>query len=398
MKVLHINICGNLSTGNIASDIIRTVNANGGEGVLAYARGTGYDDVRAIRIGTKWDVYVHALMSRITDRTGFYSKRATKRFVEQIKAEDPDIIHLHNIHGYYIHIGVLFEYLKACGKPIVWTQHDCWTFTGHCPYFTAASCERYRTGCHDCPLKREYPASMVMDQSARNYRDKKILFTDVPRMTLVTPSNWLKDVVGHSFLKDYECRVICNGVDADKFYPRREDTFRRKYHLENKKIVLGVASAWSPRKGYDDFIELSKYIDDDVRLVMVGLTREQIERLPGEILGIERTTSVEELAQIYSEADIYFNASVEETMGLTTMEAIMCGTPAVVYDATAVPECITEQNGYVVKPHDIRTVADLIKNHVWDRFERDLSYNRKYLKEVACKTYYELYQEILGKA
>ena len=395
MRVLHINICGNLSTGNIASDIIRVVNKNGGEGILAYARGTRDDDIETIQIGTKWDVYIHAFMSRITDRTGFYSKKATQRLVKQIEQINPDIIHLHNIHGYYIHIGVLFEYLKACGKPIVWTQHDCWAFTGHCPYFTAANCNRYQTGCYKCPLKREYPASLLRDQSARNYREKKELFTNVPKLTLVAPSNWVKEVVGKSFLKDYDCRVICNGVDSRKFYRREGKFFRKKYHLEDKKLVLGVASAWSPRKGYDDFIQLSKLMDSNIRLIMVGLKKEQIAKLPENVVGIERTASVDELAQIYSEADIYFNASVEETMGLTTMEAIMCGTPAIVYQATAVPECITEHNGCVVEPHDIQSVAELIREKVWERFEKNLPYHQRYLKEVACRAYYELYEEIL---
>lgn len=397
MKVVHINICGNLSTGNIASDIIRIVNAKGGEGIIAYARGKGYDDIKSIQIGTKWNVYMHALMSRLTDRTGFYSKYATKCLVERLQAEDPDIIHLHNIHGYYLHVGVLFEYLKKCGKPIVWTQHDCWAFTGHCPYFSAVGCNRYLKGCYACPQKREYPASWLMDQSARNYRDKQLLFTGVPNMTLVTPSIWLKQIIGHSFLQDYDCRVIQNGVDPQKFYPRSDNGFRKKYHLEKKRIVLGVASAWSPRKGYADFLKLASLVDENVKIVMVGLYKEQIAQLPKQILGLERTTSVEELAQIYTEADIYFNASVEETMGLTTMEAILCGTPVVVYDATAVPECVTKKNGYIVAPHDVEAVANLVNSDVWKNFIEPLEYDDRYIKDNAYEKYYELYQELLER-
>jgi glycosyltransferase involved in cell wall biosynthesis len=406
MKVLHINICGNLSTGTIASDIIREVKRRGGEGVLAYARNSAGSDIPAIVIGTKKDVYVHAALSRLTDRTGFYSKAATKRLVEQIRAFDPDIIHLHNIHGYYIHVGVLFEFLKQYGKPVVWTLHDCWAFTGHCPYFTAAGCDRYRTGCHDCPEKKNYPASICLDNSKKNYEDKKRLFTGVPGLTLVTPSRWLRNRVQESYLSGYPCRVIYNGVDPQRFYPREGDTFRKKYHLEGKKLLLGVASTWSKRKGYNDFCELAKLLPENWSVVMVGLAKEQLDALPEGLVGISRTDTPEELAQIYSEADLYFNASVEETMGLTTVEAIFCGTPAVVYDSTAVPECVQpdgeDQTGYIVPVGDYQAVAELVQK--LDRGEltslkagRVLPRNREFLKEESSRKYYELYQAIMER-
>lgn len=165
MRVLHINICGNLSTGNIASDIIREVEKKGGEGVLAYARNAVAEDIPSILIGSQTDVYAHAVLSRITDRTGFYSKRATEALTDKIREWNPDIIHLHNLHGYYLHVGVLFDFLKGYNRPVVWTLHDCWAFTGHCPYFSAVECERWKTGCYDCPEKKNYPASLVLDLS-----------------------------------------------------------------------------------------------------------------------------------------------------------------------------------------------------------------------------------------
>jgi glycosyltransferase involved in cell wall biosynthesis len=412
MKVLHINICGNLSTGNIASDLIREVRQRGGEGVLAYARNSVGEDIPAIVIGSRMDVYIHAAMSRITDRTGFYSGTATRRLIGQIRAFDPDIIHIHNIHGYYIHVGVLFDFLKKYGRPIVWTIHDCWPFTGHCPHFTAAGCDRWKTGCHDCPEKKDYPASILLDNSKKNYKDKKELFTGVPDMTLVTPSWWLKGLVGESFLQEYPCEVIYNGIDTQKFYPRTGDSFRKAYHLEGKRILLGVASTWPPRKGYNDFCEAAKLLPDNWVTVMVGLKQEQIDALPERVIGIPRTKTVEELAGIYSEADLYFNASVEETMGLTTVEAIFCGTPAVVYDSTAVPECVNpdgdDRNGFIVESGDYRAVVDLIRQLEngevsWPGEQtktggiRRLWQNKEFIKEESCRKYYELYQRIMGQ-
>ena len=404
MKVLHINICGNLSTGNIASDIIREVRNRGGEGILAYARNSAGNDIPSIRIGNQNDVYIHAILSRITDRTGFYSKKATQKLIRQIQDWNPDIIHLHNLHGYYIHVGILFEFLKEYNRPVVWTLHDCWAFTGHCPYFSAVGCEKWRTGCHDCPEKKNYPASLIADQSKRNYLDKRSCFSGVSDMTLVTPSVWLKNIVGQSFLRDYPCNVIYNGIDPTKFYPRTGRIFRDKYRLKDEKILLGVASTWSKRKGYQDFCKLAELLPENWVVVMVGLKKDQIQALPAGIIGIERTETVEELAQIYSEADLYFNASVEETMGLTTVEAIFCGTPAVVYDSTAVPECVQQGDvnatGYVVAQGDVWAVAEIVRKLElgiipWLGKEAPLERNREFYKEESCKKYYELYQAIM---
>lgn len=406
MRVLHINICGNLSTGNIASDIIREVEKKGGEGVLAYARNAVAEDIPSILIGSQTDVYAHAVLSRITDRTGFYSKRATEALTDKIREWNPDIIHLHNLHGYYLHVGVLFDFLKGYNRPVVWTLHDCWAFTGHCPYFSAVECERWKTGCYDCPEKKNYPASLVLDQSKKNYRDKQHYFLEVPDMTLVTPSKWLKKIVGESFLKEYPCEVIYNGIDPEKFYPRAGQSFRQNYHLTDKKILLGVASTWSKRKGYEDFCKLSERLPENWTIVMVGLKKEQIETLPANVLGIERTKNVEELAQIYSEADLYFNASVEETFGLTTVEAIFCGTPAVVYNSTAVPECVQPDGenatGYIVEKGDIDAVADIIQEletgeRRWLGKTEKLERNKAFFKEEACRAYYELYQTIMER-
>ncbi|MCI5858091.1 MAG: glycosyltransferase [Agathobacter sp.] len=406
MRVLHINICGNLSTGNIASDIIREVKLKGGDGILAYARNAVADDIPSILIGSQADVYAHAVLSRITDRTGFYSKKATLKLIEEIRAWNPDIIHLHNLHGYYLHVGVLFDFLKEYHRPVVWTLHDCWAFTGHCPYFSAVECERWKSGCHDCPEKKNYPASLLLDQSRRNYRDKQRYFLNVPDMTLVTPSKWLKGIVGESFLQGYPCEVVYNGIDQKKFYPRTGQTFREKYRLLDKRILLGVASTWSRRKGYEDFCKLAELLPDNWIIVMVGLKKEQIQMLPADIVGIERTKDVEELAQIYSESDLYFNASVEETFGLTTVEAIFCGTPAVVYNSTAVPECVQtdgeEATGYIVGRGDIAAVADIVRrledgSLPWLGRTKELDRNKEFFKEEACKKYYELYQTIMER-
>ena len=355
MKVMQINsVCGIGSTGRIATDLHQVVSEQGHESYIAYGRETSLEDDHVIKIGSKFDYYVHGGLTRIFDNHALLgSRRATVKFIEQLKKINPDVIHLHNLHGYYINIEKLFDYLKECGKPVVWTLHDCWSFTGHCAHFSFIKCDKWQNGCHNCPQKTSYPTSYFIDSSARSYQMKKELFTSLGNMTIVTPSQWLADLVEHSFLAKYPVRVIHNGIDTNVFKPVDGKYIRKKLGLKDKFIILGVASMWDQRKGLHYFIELSKMIDDDCAIVLVGLTDQQISNLPGNIIGVKRTSNINELAQIYSAADVFVNPSVEETFGLVTAEALACGTPAIVFDSTPGVEIVAVGCGYVAKIGDI---------------------------------------------
>ncbi len=395
MKVLQINIFGNLSTGRIASEICKTLYENGEEGVLAFARNNTDSGIKSIRIGTDLDVKIHGVMTRITDKTGFYSSNATKKLVEEIKAYRPDIIHLHNIHGYYINIEILFNYLKSTHIPVVWTLHDCWAYTGHCCYYSVANCLRWKTGCYECPQKGAYPASILMDNSKWNYKKKKELFNSI-KMTLVPVSKWLAEEVHYSFLNKQPMKVIYNGIDLDTFKPT-ESKFKEKHGILGKKIVLGVASTWDVRKGLKDFVKLSEMLDDSWKVVVVGVNDDELKSLPNCMIGVKRTNSVQELAEIYSAADVFFNASVEETFGLPTVEAMACGTPAIVYDTTALPEVVNESCGFVVKPHDLKSVVDITRYIDKEKMSRACIANAV---QFDCKKkyfeYVELYRSLLN--
>ena len=349
MKYLFINsVAGFGSTGRIAAEKCRELMAQGHECRLAYGREVrNCEDIPTIPIGTALDFRIHGVMNRVLDNHGFGSKTATRRFLEQVRAYDPDVIWLHNIHGYYIHIGLLFDYLKQSGKKVLWTLHDCWAFTGHCAYFDYVQCDRWKTGCHNCPQKNQYPASLVLDGSRRNYEAKRRLFTDLPDLTLITPSNWLAGRVKESFLGEYPVEVVYNTVNKAVFKPTPSD-FRRKYDLEGKILLLGVANVWERRKGLADFVELSGMLDDRFRIVLVGITDEQARQLPDRILCLPRTDSVRQLAEIYTAADLYLNPSVEETFGMTVLEAACCGTDSVVYRDTACEEVAALFGGIAV--------------------------------------------------
>ena len=350
MKYLFINsVAGFGSTGRIAAEKCRELMKEGHECVLAFGREkANCDDIPTVSIGSSLDFKVHALRNRFFDDHGFGSKAATAKFLAWVKKFDPDVIWLHNVHGYYIHIGMLFDYLRSCGKKIVWTLHDCWAFTGHCAYFDFVGCQKWKTGCENCPQKGGYPSSLVFDNSRSNFRKKKELFTGISNLSLEVPSYWLEKRVKESFLKEYPVEVKYHIIDREIFKPTPSD-FRTKYDLGGKRIVLGVASVWDGRKGLNDLVELGTMLDERYKIVLIGLREDQIAALPGHILGLPRTNSMAELAEAYSAADVFVNPSTEETFGMTAMEARCCGTEAIVYKDTACEEIVNQFGGIAVE-------------------------------------------------
>lgn len=392
MKVLMINVvCGIRSTGRICTDLAKELEKQGHEVKIAYGREMVPEQFQkyAVKIGTDIDIKLHGIKARLLDGMGFGSKNVTKKFIQWVEEYDPDVIHLHNIHGYYINIEILFQYLKKCGKKIIWTLHDCWAFTGHSAYCDVVQCDRWIEGCYDCPQMREYPRALI-DMSQKNWRRKKTIFSDVPDMTIITPSNWLARLVKKSFLSKYQVKVIHNGIDTSQFRPMYND-FRSIHHLEGKILVLGVATAWDDMKGYSDFLELSKRLDDSYQIILVGLTDEQIKLLPDNILGIKRTSSVKELVCIYSASDIFLNLSYCENYPTVNLEARACGLCVLTYNTGGSPESVLG-DGYVVPKGDLDAVVEKI-NYVKGReHKRNVNIEAYDLKK-AIKLYVRNYEE-----
>lgn len=387
MKVFQINsVCGIRSTGRICTDLAEVLISQGHECRIAYGREfvpEKYKDI-SYRIGRNFGVKINALKARIFDNEGFNAKRATKKLIKEIEKYNPDVIHLHNLHGYYLNIEILFDYLKKADKPVVWTLHDCWAFTGHCTYFDFAGCKKWQSACHNCSQKKDYPSSKCKDRSKKNYFQKKAAFTGVRNLTIVTPSKWLKEKVEQSFLKEYKVEVIHNGIDLDVFKPTPSD-FRIRYGIEDKKIILGVASVWNRRKGLQDFIELSKILDDEYKIVLVGLTEEQKRSLPENIIGITRTNNVKELAEIYTAADVFFNPTYEDNYPTVNLEAQACGTPVVTYNTGGSVESVPKEN--VIEKGDLLGALEI--------FKRELKVET--IKAQKANGYSELYRRIFKK-
>lgn len=365
MRVLLINsVCGIRSTGRIVTDIAEEYMESGHECRIAYGRENAPKKYESIsyRIGTDANVKLNALKARILDNEGFNAKKETERFINWANNYNPDVLWLHNLHGYYLNIELLFAWIKTRpAMKVKWTLHDCWAFTGHCAHFSYEGCTKWKQGCFKCPQRAEYPKSILKDNCKSNYQRKKQSLCGVRDMTVITPSHWLARLVKQSFLKEYPITVVHNSIDTSVFKPSESD-FRDKHGLQEKTIVLGVASSWSEKKGVSDFVKLSHLLGKDYKVVMVGLSKKQIKAMPDSILCIERTNSKTELAEIYTASDVFVNLTYEDTYPTVNLEALSCGTPCLTYRTggsveSVAEDCVVEQgdlSALVAKIEEIR--------------------------------------------
>lgn len=399
MKVLLINaVCGTGSTGHIVADIWKALKDQGHEAKVAYGVGQGsiVDPKDQICFNNKAGYYAHNLLAKLTDKTGMYSKRQTKALLKKIDEFQPDIIHLHNLHGYYINYPILFDYLAKRDIPVVWTLHDCWAYTGHCAYYSANRCALWKTGCEKCEHLQEYPRCYFNGNARNNYKKKKAAFTSVSRMIITTPSNWLANEVKKSFLSKYPILTVYDAIDLNLFKPTASD-FKIVHEIGSKLMILSVANVWEKRKGLDDIVDLSKVLDSNKVLVIVGVDEEQKKKLPADIIAIKRTANLDELVKIYSAADVFVNLSVEETFGMVTAEALACGTPVVAYDKTAVPEVVDKQSGVIVHAGNIQELVSGIKKAQSISSENARKRAEMFDKKIEIERFMSIYQLLMEK-
>lgn len=354
------------STGRIMQEIGDLAMLHGWESYIAYSRGRdGVPDCTSqlIPIGNRWSVAWHGVVTRLLDRHGLASTQATRELIRKVDDLKPDVIHIHNLHGYFLNYRLLFDYLSRQSVPVIWTVHDCWLYTGHCYHYAFAGCNAWQTGCGHCPQQREFPASWLTDRSTRNFTDKRRAFTSLPyeRLTLVPVSAWMAGEMEHSFLKDCRMRVIHNGIDTEVFAPQDGKDLLAHYGLEGKHILLGVASIWSREKGLEDFIRMAPLLHEDERIVLVGIDDRTARRLPAGIIPIRRTANVHQLAELYSAATAFVNATWQDNYPTVNLEAIACGTPVVTYRTGGSTESITPATGMVVPQGDIEAMLAAVR-------------------------------------
>lgn len=374
---LEITIEANTgSTGRASEALCDALESEGWNCIIAYGRTNHQSKHKTYNIGHRLDQLWHVAISRLFDAHGLGSRLATRRLITFIKASQPSVIHLRNIHGYYIHYPTLFEYLATVKIPVLWTLHDAWSFTGHCSHFAGVGCDKWKTGCGGCPQVREYPKSIWLDRSSHNYALKKQYFTQVPTLQLICVSHWLAEKVKQSFFGEkIPVHTIVNGVDTDIFKPLNDpkaiETIRHKYGITAPKVVLAMARPWSRKKGFYDILQLSEILEQthaasEVQVVMVGINNREKRYLPKNVVGIQRTENLSDLCALYNLADVYVNASVEESFGLTTAESLACGTPVIGYDNTGTREILLglmfpNSAAITVPTGDVYAVANAIK-------------------------------------
>lgn len=395
-KLLQINVTANSgSTGKIAEAIGQLAINRGWESWIAYGRGTPQSESRLIRIGNDWDMRWHGVETRLLDNHGLASRRTTRQFISRIKEINPDIIHLHNIHGYFINYPLLFRFLREWGGPVVWTWHDIWPMTGHCAFFGKDQCDKWKTACHECKRKTVYPASLLNNRSSRNFEDKRRAFSGMKDLTIVLVSDWLNEMRKDSFLKDTHGVVIHNGIDLDMFSPEPVPSKEKGY-------VLAVANVWTSEKGWDDIMSLRKILADDIDIIMVGLNDKQMANLPNGIKGLRRTQNLNELRSLYSNAIAFINPTWGDNFPTTNIEALACGTPVITYRTGGSPEAIDSNTGIVVEQGDVQGLKKAIETirTSSDRFTPELCRARaeKYFnKDDRFEEYFELYEKIINK-
>ena len=402
-KLLQINSTANWgSTGKIAEQIGLAAMEAGWDSFIAYGRYANPSASILIKVGSKVSQLWHLILSRLFDSHGLASRIATKRLVREIEKLNPDVIHLHNIHGYYLNYKILFEYLNTTNIAVVWTLHDCWPYTGHCAHYIQDGCCQWQRVCTRKDCRRHYPISLL-SQTKRNFNLKRRLFTSLGSRLVMTPvSSWLADQTQKSFLGKQRIQYIYNGIDTSVFVPQEASRIKSKYKLEGKTVLIGVASTWNEEKGFSDYIKLRKRLSDAYVIIMVGVNSAEIAKLPEGIIGIKRTQTAQELAELYSASDIVLSLSRAETFGLTVTEGMACGTPVVAYDNTAQADLLTEATGIKVKTGDVDGVCDAVhtirqrgkgyysqacRARAKDYFDKDKCF-RKYI---------DLYEEILRK-
>lgn len=394
-RLLMINVALNWgSTGKIVEGIGALAQKQGWEVVVAHgARYKNLSYLLSFQVSSKVGEWVHFVESSLFDAQGLGSRCDTKRFLKELDNIKPDLVHIHNIHGCFINYPRLFTYLKEHNIPVVWTLHDCWSMTGHCTHFMRTDCQKWQTVCHHCPQKKTFPATYLLDRSRRNYELKKNLFTSMPQMHITTVSGWLKGVAESSYLRKFPITIVPNGIKTDVLTAVDSD-IRERYHLQDKKMLLAVAIGLDERKGLHDYIKLSEILPKQYQLVLVGLTDEERKALPDNIIAEKRTNGMKELAAYYTAADVLLSLSYEETFGLTIVEAMACGTPAIVYDNTAQPELITPETGKVVPTGDIDSVVKAIEEFCSKPKDSFSEVCRKFAVQYDETLIYQKYLEI----
>lgn len=394
MRIVQINSVCRGSTGKIARMINDHLDQNNDEGYTLFSVGEPVDMDHEFCCSNSSEVKKNALQSRIKGNYGFNSEKATERYINKLEELKPDIVHVHNIHGHDLNLETFFRYLEEKGIPVVITMHDCWLFTGYCPHYQSVSCDHFMNGCGPCPVYRQY--SWFKDSSKENLERKKNVLLSLPDLTIVTPSQWLKDEVKKSVLKECSVEVIHNGIDLGSYHQSDSNV-----NDEKQRLILSVAFPFTEKKGFSDLMRIAGNLSEGYRMVLVGISEEQKKNLPQNVTGILKTDSIEELVKLYNDADVLVSASHEENFPTVNLEAQACGLPVAAYDVGGTRETFNQNTGIAVKDGDVEALLSACM-HLAEKKRNISGECRKFAEDNAdsqkmAESYRKLYHRILEK-
>lgn len=405
MKILQINTkYKSGSTGRIVYDISNILLSNNYESYVAFGRlsDNEFNKKYEFYFGNKIITLLNVFFNRIFDIEAYFSKLNTKKLIKHISKVNPDLIHVHNLHGYYLDLKILINFFVKYNKPLVMTLHDCWTFTGHCAYFDFVGCSKWEKQCQKCPQKTSYPKSIFFDNSKLNFNNKKQLFTTLKKLHIITPSEWLSVLIRRSFLKQFPTSIINNGIDLSVFKFSKKIAKYNNVDFNNKFIILGIANQWSNRKGLNYFIELAKKLNEQYIIIMIGIDKKLAKTLPKNILAISRTENLSQLVDFYSTAHVLLNPTLEDNFPTVNIEAIACGTPVITFNTGGSVEIIDDKTGIVCKNKDIDSIIEAIKKiqYIGKDYFTENCRNRALLmydKNKQFSLYVDTYKKILNQ-
>lgn len=400
MKILFINqSIGIGSTGKIITDIANNLEGDNEfkalHGYFANSeKGLPLFPGECIQTVSKNQYYRYNATAKLFGNTGFHGKRETKKALAKLGDWIPDVVHIHNLHGYFMHIPTLYEYLAKINKPIVYTLHDTWPLTGHCVYFNQSGCEKWKTHCDSpCPERKGYPYAYLSCPVKKNFDRKKALYAKVKdNLMFVTPSEWLANIVKEASITDSPVSIIHNGIKLDTFHETNRN-FRHDNNLDDKIIILGVAMPWSPRKGFNEFVKLANDLPDNYHIVMVGVEGEIVDKLPSKITCVSHTDSPKTLADIYSSADLFLLPTYADNYPTVSLEAQACGTPVLAYDAGGTKETLLPKYSSYVAKGDYDSLLKAVLNFKPKRIPKEEVQSLSYQRMVS--EYDDLYQKLL---
>jgi len=400
MKIVQINAVHTIrSTGRQVVELCDFYRSKNHECTIAFSIGEKIENT--YKIGNSIDRRIHAFLSRLFGNQGYYSKRSTKKFINFLKTYKPDIVHLNNLHANYINLKLLLNYLACHDIPTVITLHDCWFYTGKCTHYTLKSCYRWKKSCGNCPQLKTDNVSWIFDRTSKTLNDKKKLINNIPRLAVVGVSRWITSEARQSILKDATFITnVYNWIDLNVFRSVKSNNSQKYPNLENKYILIGVASSWGVSKGLDVFLKLSDELSEDEVILLVG-NLPKSTKLNDRILNIKEIDDVQELVKLYSMSDVFVNLSTEESFGKVTVEALACGLPVITNNHTANPEIINERCGIILNDIKVDKILEALKIIRANTKEYYSSYCRDWVEKQfkyqdKAQDYLNLYKRLVG--